>query len=86
MKETPGGDRDNQAAADDRRASKDAPLDGSTSGTIGGGGPDTGGPARRPHTADDPETKPENAAGGRLAPDPIGAAQNSGPGVQRRNG
>ena len=49
------------------------PLDGSVSGTIGGGGPETGGPTERPTPPDIPAVKPENAAGGRLAPDPIGA-------------
>lgn len=52
---------------------KAGPLDGSVSGTIGGGGPETGGPTERPPAPDMPEVKPENAASGRLAPDPIGA-------------
>jgi hypothetical protein len=47
------------------------PLDGSTSGTIGGGGRDTGGPSDRPQPPDIPRTKPEDAASGRLAPDAI---------------
>jgi hypothetical protein len=54
---------------------KSGPLDGSTSGTIGGGGPETGGPTERPSAPDTPPVKPENAASGRLAPDPLGAAQ-----------
>jgi hypothetical protein len=52
---------------------KHGPLDGSTSGTIGGGGPETGGPGERSDAPDAPPVKPENAASGRLAPDPIGA-------------
>ena len=50
------------------------PLDGSTSGTIGGGGAATGGPTERPSPPDTPAVKPGNAASGRLAPDPLGAA------------
>ena len=53
---------------DDKRR---GPLDGSTSGTIGGGGAETGGPTDRPQGREDPEVKPENAASGRLAPDPL---------------
>jgi hypothetical protein len=49
------------------------PLDGSTSGTIGGGGADTGGPTDRPDPPDMPRVKPEDAASGRRAPDPLGA-------------
>ena len=49
------------------------PLDGSVSGTIGGGGSETGGPTERPEPAEMPKVKPENAASGRLAPDPVGA-------------
>ncbi len=52
---------------------KRGPLDGSTSGTIGGGGPETGGPADRPDAPEMPKVKPENAASGRMAPDPLGA-------------
>ena len=52
---------------------KHGPLDGSTSGTIGGGGPETGGPTPRPTPPDMPKVKPEDAASGRKAPDPIGA-------------
>ena len=52
---------------------KDGPLDGSTSGTIGGGGPESGGPTERPQPPETPPEKPEDAASGRLAPDPIGA-------------
>jgi len=53
---------------------KDGPLDGSTSGTIGGGGAETGGPTPRPKAPDMPKVKPDDAASGRLAPDPIGTA------------
>jgi hypothetical protein len=53
--------------------SKRDPLDGSTSGTIGGGGPDTGGPTPRPDPPEMPPAKPENAASGRRAPDTLGA-------------
>ncbi len=49
------------------------PLDGSVSGTIGGGGPEAGGPTERPKAPDMPRVKPEDAASGRLAPDPLGA-------------
>jgi hypothetical protein len=52
---------------------KRGPLDGSVSGTIGGGGPESGGPTERPEAPEMPKVKPENAASGRLAPDPIGA-------------
>jgi hypothetical protein len=58
--------------AEERR--KDGPLDGSTSGTIGGGGRDTGGPTERPGAPDIPRVKPDDAASGRLAPDPLDAA------------
>ena len=46
-------------------------LDGSVTGTIGGGGPHTGGPTDRPAPPDMPPVKPENAASGRLEPDPL---------------
>lgn len=49
----------------------DGPLDGSTSGTIGGGGAETGGPTPRPKAPDMPKVKPEDAASGRMAPDSI---------------
>jgi hypothetical protein len=52
---------------------KNGPLDGSTSGTIGGGGRDTGGPTDRPDGPDIPKPKPEDAASGRRAPDALGA-------------
>jgi len=49
------------------------PLYGSVSGTIGGGGPDSGGPTPRPPGPEIPDVKPENAASGRRAPDPTAA-------------
>jgi len=49
------------------------PLDGSVSGTIGGGGADSGGATDRPAAPETPVAKPANAASGRRAPDPIGA-------------
>jgi hypothetical protein len=52
---------------------KSGPLDGSTSGAIGGGGPETGGPTDRPGAPESPAADPEKAASGRLAPDPIDA-------------
>jgi hypothetical protein len=51
------------------------PLDGSTSGTIGGGGPQTGGPATHPELPEMPPPRPENAASGRLEQDPLAAAR-----------
>jgi len=53
---------------------KDGPLDGSTSGTIGGGGKEIGGPTERPQPPDIPRVNPDDAASGRLGPDAIGAA------------
>jgi len=55
------------------------PLDGSTSGTIGGGGAESGGPTERPEPPDIPRTRPEDAASGRLAPDAIDAATPQDP-------
>ena len=52
---------------------KGDPLDGSTSGTMGGGGPETGGRTPRPPAPEMPPVKPENAASGRLAPDDLDA-------------
>ena len=52
---------------------KQGPLDGSVSGTIGGGGPQSGGPTERPKAADTPPVDPDNAASGRRSPDPLGA-------------
>ncbi len=62
----PKGD---EARGGERR--RDGPLDGSTSGTIGGGGRDTGGPTPRPNPPDMPPPNPDDAASGRLAPDPL---------------
>jgi hypothetical protein len=66
---------------------KRGPLDGSVSGTIGGGGRESGGPTERPDAPEMPKVKPENAASGRLAPDPLGATTEPdelGPGAKRR--
>jgi hypothetical protein len=52
---------------------REDPLDGSVSGTIGGGGAESGGPSRRPPAADTPPVKSENAASGRLASNPNAA-------------
>ncbi len=49
------------------------PLDGSTSGTIGGGGAETGGPTSRHTPPETPRKKPDDAASGRRAPDTVGA-------------
>ena len=61
-----------ESAAEQRRG----PLDGSVTGTIGGGGAESGGPTARPAAPDIPAVKPENAASGRRAPDPLGATAN----------
>jgi len=53
---------------------QNGPLDGSVSGTIGGGGRETGGPTDRPKPPEMPPVKPENAASGREAPDALSAA------------
>jgi hypothetical protein len=60
-------------AKEPKRGKKDDRLDGSVSGTIGGGGPQTGGPTQRAVPPDMPPVKPENAASGRLEPDPLAA-------------
>lgn len=52
---------------------KRGPLDGSTSGTIGGGGAESGGPTERSEAPEMPKAKPENAASGRRAPDVVDA-------------
>jgi hypothetical protein len=52
---------------------KRGPLDGSVSGTIGGGGRESGGPTDRAEAPEMPPVKPENAASGRLEPDPLAA-------------
>jgi hypothetical protein len=54
-----------------RTDKKSGPLDGSVSGTIGGGGPETGGPSKRPVPPDTPKVKPQDAASGRKAPDDL---------------
>jgi hypothetical protein len=53
--------------------SKRDPLDGSTSGTIGGGGRESGGPTARPEPPEFPPVDPDAAASGRRAPDALGA-------------
>jgi hypothetical protein len=68
---SPQSGQSNKEGADSRRDSTSGPLDGSTSGTIGGGGPETGGPTDRPHPADAPPPDPGDAASGRLASDPL---------------
>jgi hypothetical protein len=55
--------------------SKRDPLDGSVSGTIGGGGRETGGPTERPEPPETPPVNPDDAASGRRAPDPLGATE-----------
>jgi hypothetical protein len=50
--------------ADENPDKKSGPLDGSVSGTIGGGGPETGGPTERPKAPEIPKPKPEHAASG----------------------
>jgi hypothetical protein len=52
---------------------KRGPLDGSVSGTIGGGGPVSGGPTERAEGPETPEVNPDDAASGRRAPDTLGA-------------
>jgi hypothetical protein len=67
---------------------KDGPLDGSVSGTIGGGGAETGGATERPAAPELPSAHPEDAASGRLAPDPLDAAvepDELGPGASDVN-
>lgn len=54
-------------------------LDGSTSGTIGGGGRESGGPTHHGHAPDMPEVNPDDAASGRRAPDALGAAEPHDP-------
>ena len=60
---------------DSKPTKQDGPLDGSVSGTIGGGGPETGGPTERPEAREMPAPHPEDAASGRRAPDTIGATR-----------
>ena len=54
---------------------KSGPLDGSTSGTIGGGGAATGGPTDRPIPPETPEVNPDDAASGRLGEDPLAGTE-----------
>jgi len=64
--------RDAGTASDADRGPS-GPLDGNVTGTIGGGGPESGGHARRQRAPEFPPVKPENAASGRREPDPIAA-------------
>ncbi len=50
---------------------KDGPLDGSTSGTIGGGGAAPGGPTDRQVAPETPDVNPDDAASGRLGEDAL---------------
>ena len=77
-RETTGADESNESRQSDRRGSnapspKEGPLDGSTSGTIGGGGRATGGPTQRPKGPDMPPVDVDDAASGRVSPDPLAA-------------
>src|SRR5581483_4992344 len=56
-----------------RPSPQEGPLDGSTSGTIGGGGRATGGPTPRPKAPDMPPVDLDDAASGRVSPDPLAA-------------
>jgi hypothetical protein len=56
---------------------QEGPLDGSTSGTIGGGGADTGGPTIHPKPPEMPPVRAENAASGRLEPEPLAEAKDN---------
>jgi hypothetical protein len=77
-RETVDGSIDRPSSqADDR--GKRGPLDGSTSGTIGGGGRETGGPTDRGDAPDMPDVNPDDAASGRRAPDALGAAEPHDP-------
>jgi len=55
------------------------PLPGSTTGTVGGGGPDAGPTTPRAQAPEAPRVKPENAASGRLDPDPLAGANEVDP-------
>ncbi len=57
----------------------DGPLDGSTSGTIGGGGPETGGSTARTPMPETPPVHPEDAASGRGDEDPLDTAMPRDP-------
>src|SRR3954465_5048058 len=78
-KEPAEGSRETVEQSIDRPASqsqergKRGPLDGSTSGTIGGGGRESGGPTDHGNAPDTPPVNPDDAASGRLAPDPLAA-------------
>jgi hypothetical protein len=59
----------------DGRRRPDGPLDGSTSGTIGGGGREQGGSTRQPAPPEMPPADPENAASGRRTPNALDATE-----------
>lgn len=84
MGDVPENRPENKEPAEGSRETTGAPLDGSTSGTIGGGGRESGGPSDRPRGDDPPRTNPENAASGRRAPDPVGAANQPDPPARPR--
>jgi hypothetical protein len=63
------------ASETDAPSEQDGPLDGSTSGTIGGGGRETGGPTAHLNTPAAPPPNPDDIASGRLSPDPLAAAK-----------
>jgi hypothetical protein len=65
--------------AQNPRAAVERPLPGSTTGTIGGGGPEAGAPAPQSTAPEMPPMKPENIASGRLEPDPFAAANPPDP-------
>jgi hypothetical protein len=54
----------------DGKRCSDGPLDGGTSGTIGGGGAETGGSTQHPPPGDE-AGRPDNAASGRRSADPV---------------
>jgi len=69
----------NRSADDQAGETAERPLPGSTTGTIGGGGPEAGPPAPRADAPDVPPFKPENIASGRLQPDPLAATHQPDP-------
>lgn len=80
MKQTGSDEAGSTKDLDERsREGAAGPLDGSTSGTIGGGGPQTGGPTQRPAAAEMPPANPGNAASGRKGPDAVDAANPPDP-------
>ena len=72
----------------DGRRRPDGPLDGSTSGTIGGGGREVGGSTPHGDAPDMPPVDPENAASGRRTPNALDATEEPdqlGPGASDVN-